>query len=187
MKMGRDSNYQWKLPSTGCRAEFQWHGRPRDWSEFTLPASRQNVPVEGPDRDFSQGWCWYELHRKESLDKAHNLPLLCQRGKVNSQGLTWCSRWAVPAGPFFPSKGCLSVYFACATFVAFFINMLDFYFFFNPFQNAASEAVWVLLTPAFTVALLCSQMVRKCRTDSREYHTALQPPDRKSEKISLFS
>ena len=41
MKTGRDNNYQWKLPSTGCRAELKWHGRVWDCSEFTLPASEK--------------------------------------------------------------------------------------------------------------------------------------------------
>lgn len=105
--MGRNHNYQWKLPSTGRRTQFWLHASPRGWSEFTLPASRESVPVEAWDQDFSQGWCWHELHLKESLDKAYNLPLLHQRGKVNFRGLTWCSCWLVPAGPFFPSKaGC---------------------------------------------------------------------------------
>lgn len=93
MKMERDNNYQWKWSSTGCRVELKWRGRVWGWSEFTLPASRESVPVEGPDlfKNLSQSWCRYELHQKESLDKAHNVLLLCQRGKVNSQGLTWCS------------------------------------------------------------------------------------------------
>lgn len=158
MKTGRNNNYQ---ESTGCRAEFKWHGRVWVWNEFALPASRESILVEGMEafKDLSQSWCRYELHQKQSLDKEHYLPLLCWREKVNSQGLTWCSHWAAPAGPFFPSKCYLFVYFVCATFVAFFIICWIFIYLFNPLQNAVSEAMWGSLTSAFTVAFVFSHIL----------------------------
>lgn len=49
VKMGRNNNDQWKSPSTGCRTELKWQGTFWGWSGFILQASREIVPVQGPD------------------------------------------------------------------------------------------------------------------------------------------